>query len=170
MGAGIVVRDEDQGSHDACVAQTRDAFLGENSSDSLPVIGWGHCQVIKQATAAIVPAEHRADEHPVLFRDATKTWITQKVSTYFLFGIALGYLNALYQVPERHRLVIVVNDEFPGADHGRITATLLSYTYTFFGLRRQIHGIRPSPKPDCTFFLERVMQLSRDKSCRPQSE
>ena len=84
MRAGIVSRDEDQRSHDARGAQMRDAFLHEKFSNSLPVIRWRHRQVINQATATVVPAEHRAHDRAVVFRHATKARIAQKVSAYLL--------------------------------------------------------------------------------------
>ena len=37
MRAGIISRDEDQRSHDACGAQAREAFLHEKLSNSLPM-------------------------------------------------------------------------------------------------------------------------------------
>ncbi len=147
MPAGIVVRDEDERSGDARVAQMCDAFLDETFSNSLPVVRRRHRQMVDQAPATVVPAEHRSHDSPVLFRDATKAWIAQKVSAYFLFRIALGYLYSFNQVPKRHRLLVVIEDKFPGADGSHIPALRLSYARPEIdapsGCDAQIRGMKP---------------------------
>ena len=71
MRAGIVARDQNQRASEPAGAQLGKAFAHEKSSNSFSVICGRHCQVINEATAAVVPAEHCGDNCPVLFRDAT---------------------------------------------------------------------------------------------------
>jgi hypothetical protein len=116
MSGGIVPRNEDDCAGDARLAQARDAFLDKAPANTLPVMCGRHRQVIDQAAPAIVPAEHRADDRPVLFRDATKTWVAREISAYFLFRIALGDFDSFDDTPKCHDLVIVIDDKFPGSN------------------------------------------------------
>jgi hypothetical protein len=101
---------------------------------------WRYGEMINQPPPAIVSAEHRAHDCPVLFRDAAKAWITQEVSAYFLLRISLGYFNTFGQIPEGHRLLIIVDDEFPGVDHTRRPARLGHETLPECNI--EIQGIR----------------------------
>jgi len=85
MRAGIIMGDQDKCSRDARHTQTSETFLRETLSNSFSMIRGRHRQVINQAPAAIVPAEHRGHDRPVVFRHATKARIAQKVSAYLLF-------------------------------------------------------------------------------------
>jgi hypothetical protein len=102
--------------------QLREAFLHELFANSLSMMRWRDRQVINQAAAAIVSAKHGADDRAVFVRNAAKAWVAQEVSADFLFGIAFGYFHPFHHIPKRHRLIIIIDDEFPGVDRRHIFA------------------------------------------------
>lgn len=141
MRASVALRDQNQRPGNACGAQLREAFSHEKSSNSFRVICGRHRQVINQAAAAIVSAKHGAHHCPILFRNPAKAGIPQQVSAYFSLRIPLGYFNTLRQIPEGHRLLVVIDDEFPGKNHKRFSVSPWGHE-TLPECDMEIQGIR----------------------------
>ena len=70
MSGDIVLRNEDESACDPRLAQARDAFSDKTPANALPVMRGRHRQMTDKATPAIVTAEHRTHDLPVVFRDA----------------------------------------------------------------------------------------------------
>ena len=77
-------------------------------------------QVIDPCAPPIVTAEDRANDFTVLFRDATKTRIAEKVSVDVFFGVAFGYFYSFHCIPKRRGPIVIVDGELSGGDRGHI--------------------------------------------------
>src|SRR5438045_1339697 len=104
-------------------------------------------QMIDPGAPAIVAAKDRADDPAVLFRDTTKTWIAEKVSTDVFFGVALGYFYSFHFIPKRRGSIVIVDGKLPGDDR-RHTIQKLMMTFAawrFTSTRRAWRDSNPQP-------------------------